>query len=196
MVAHALAHCPHNRTPDRRILEGLIAIEKEAGLPAAARGLLLAAACRESGFRAHPGYGDNGMSAGMFQFASWAKKRIRRHRTPGYRGDVRLDWRAAARFWAHHVAKQVKSVRAYCKGSRGYKSHESMVWASANTSAVRAPSCKSRRADGRCTSWVPRCARRGRRSETLHWKTRHSWSKIVRAKLAAPVVAAPMVPDA
>ncbi len=185
MVEHVLAGgCPHNKKPDPTILIGLLTIEKAAKLPPAARGLLIAAACRESGLRADPGFGDGGRSAGMFQFASWAKKRIRPYRTPGHRGDVRLDWRASARFWVRHVVAQYGRVSKYCKGYRGYRSKRAMRWASANVTAVRSPACKRRRPDGRCVAWVPRCSKRGTGAETLHWRTRAEWSGLIRDALS------------
>jgi len=185
-----MVSCPHNKKPDRAIVEELIAIEKEAGFPSAARGLLVAAACQESGIRPNPGKGDGGMSIGMFQFAGWAKKSIRKYATPGHKGDIRLDWRASARFWSRHVARQYGRVYKHCKGYRGYRSKLAMRWASANATAVRYPLCARRRLDGRCIAWSPRCSKRGTGKETLHWRTRARWARKVHQQLKAQAVEA------
>lgn len=173
----AATQCPTNRRPNVEILRELLKIERAAGIPDAARGLLLAAACRESGYRADPsGWQDGGRSRGMFQFMAWAKKSIRKHGGEG--ADVRLDWRASARFWAAHVVKQYKRVKRHCRTSRlRHRTWAAMRWASANATAVRHPKCAQRDLYGRCVNWVPRCARAGGRGETLHWKTLRGWHR-------------------
>lgn len=158
LVDAAVVGCAQNRTPDAERVAALFELERAAGVPPAARGLLAAAACRESGYRADPrGHNDGGKARGMMQFWGWAKRWIRLH---GGRGpDPRLDWRASASYWIAHVAGQVPRVRRHCRGRRGFASVTEQVWASANLTAVRRP-----RRDG-----LPRCAIAGRRV-TNHWR--------------------------
>ncbi|MGD2215163.1 MAG: hypothetical protein PVJ64_00350 [Gemmatimonadales bacterium] len=167
IVERALTECPTNRRPDRAVVIELFRLEIEAGVPRAVRGLLVAAACAESGYRAAPrGHSDGGRARGMFQFWSWARSAIRRHGATTE--DPRDDWRASARFWLEHVQRMLPRVRRDCEGRRGYPSHEIARWAAANLTAVSAP---LRDARGRFRA---RCAR-ARRHETRHLRLLRAW---------------------
>jgi len=172
----AINSCPNRYARDvpRDVIAALWRIDREI-LPPTARGLVLAAACNESGYRAAGKCGDGGRSCGMFQFMRWTIPALRRLGAKG--PDPRLDWRAAARFYAAHVARQAPRVRRYCRGRRGYATRAAMVWASAVQTATRAPKCAARNVAGRCIRRVPRCARRGSRFETLHWQRLRAWRK-------------------
>lgn len=176
-VRVASEHCRQNRSPPTAVLRGLLRIEAELGLPNHARGISLAAACRESAFRADPGLGDRGRSAGMFQFMAWAKRRIKGAKTR----DPRLDWKASARYWISHLIRQRSRVSKHCKGRRGYETRRDMILASSNATAVRSPKCTQRKPNGRCTARVPRCARLGSRSETSHMRTWRRWRDLIRS---------------
>ena len=52
---------------DRRLLQALLVLEKKHNVPAYAKGITLAAACRESGYRADPRRGDGGKAVGILQ---------------------------------------------------------------------------------------------------------------------------------
>ena len=148
----------------------LLSIEAEMGFPDAARGLLAAAACRESAYRKVSfgdcrTAGDSTMqtvarrcsSIGLFQWAGWAKAGIIRwqkklgHDSAQYE-DPRLDWEASAFFWGERFLKQIGKVKSECRyvpidwrGRRtvdrfGTKMHR--VVAAANAVAVRYPKCQ------------------------------------------------------
>jgi hypothetical protein len=175
--------CISNRTPNRAMVLSLLSIERAAGIPELARGLTVAAACRESGMkptrrgdwrlksdrRVHCKEGETGCKAralGLFQHWRWARKGIKRVCGWTWSADIRTEWKCAARFWARHVVAQVPSVRKHCR----YKD-ELAVWKAAHRTAVTMPKCVSRTPGGRCRKWRPRCpVMRAHRSS--HWKTR------------------------
>jgi hypothetical protein len=175
----AIEQCPNRYARDvpRDVLVELWRIDR-SGLPEAARGLVLAAACNESGYRASGKCGDAGRSCGMFQLMKWTIPGLRAIGAKG--ADPRLDWRAAARFYVSRVVRQIPRVRRHCRGRRGYATRESMLWASAVQTAVRAPKCAERNTAGRCVRRVPRCARRGSRYEAKHWARLRQWRQWVQ----------------
>lgn len=172
----ALADCHTNKRPPVEVVDALIQIERDVGIPDEARGLLLAAACNESGFRARVA-GDGGRSVGMFQLFPWAKRRAVKLQIETTERDVRLDWRASALIYADHTRRQLPKVRRDCKGRRGFVTRSQMLWASANAQAIRYPLCARRDVKGRCLQRKTRCARKGRGSETLHFKMLRRWRK-------------------
>jgi hypothetical protein len=194
----ALTRCPTNRRPPKAVVAELFHMERAAGVPEAARGILAGAACQESAFRADPGKGDGGKSWGIVQFASWAIPGIRRMGADPKLKDPRLDWRASARYWLKRLKRNVPKARRACRGRRGYASLEQQVWMSANLTAVTRPKCirrgKCRERDNadECVRWYcakigVRCATAGK-AETkhaLHMRNWHRWVDERQRKAAA-----------
>jgi len=184
LVRQAITDCPLNRRPSeaqQAMVEELFRIELDAGVPDVARGLLAAAACRESAYRKRPGCGDAGRSCGVFQFGGWA---IRHLKARGAQGDdPRLDWRVAARYWLHRVKRSMRLVKRDCRGRGGYASREAYLWASANKTATWRPKCRRKHCKGGrcfCSSLAGRCSvppwrSRGVRMETKHWRLVRRW---------------------
>lgn len=182
--------CRGNRAPLEMARE-LVAIEEAAGFPAEVRGILLAAACNESGFNPHAGgdrrhavtgapcRGDDAClptSIGLMQFGGWAKSKMGTASTK----DPRYDWRASARFWAAHVASQVPRVRRECPSlRRGWdQATELDVWRAAHRTAITKPKCGRyviRGSKQVCANWVPRCHRLGRAYRSSHWRIWERW---------------------
>lgn len=171
--------------PTRAMVDELLAIERAAGFPDDVRGLTVAAACNESGFKpgARGDYVSRGAgvreptSYGLLQFQAWAKRHIRK--LGAKTRDPRLDWRASARFWTAHVAKQVPRVVRVC----GYTDPVD-IWRAAHLTAIRAPKCgRWRMIAGRqrCTRYEPRCHKIGSRNRQSHWKILHAWRAMKNA---------------
>ena len=192
--------CYAQRSPDGDMVRELLRIEQRAGFTGPARGLLVAAACNESGLTSHA-LGDwvnpmtgkrcrNGAagcipkSYGLLQFQGWAKRKIRAYATNPKIKDPRFDWRASAEFWTRHVVKQIPRVRAEC----GY-TDERDVWRAAHRTAVTAPKCgrwKARRGRQVCVQWIPRCHKIGRDYRSRHWKILHEWQAIASKRYPTP----------
>jgi hypothetical protein len=117
----ARQECKHNKNPAADRISALLDIEREAGVPDLVRGILVAAACRESGYK-HDKSGDGGKAKGIVQFWSWARPPIRKIRkrlckslpedqrrsSPRCRwlADPREDWFAAATYWAQRLVQK------------------------------------------------------------------------------------------
>lgn len=131
--------CPKGtHTPDRQFLLGLLQLEERHGVPPTLRGMVLAAACVESGYDPDA-EGDHKFSRrhkpkaiGILQQWPWWEH------APYYVN--RRDPMAAADAWLVHVAKQVPSVQKRCIGR-----DTEGVWLNAWVQAVRAP-----KVGGRC----------------------------------------------
>ena len=171
--------CYANYKPDPKVVDHLLRIEQAAGFPDAARGLLVAAACNESGFQADamgdwydirtrkrcknntPGCLPK--SLGMLQFQGWAKKRIRRFSTS--KDDPRFDWVASATYWSRHVARQVPRVIREC----GYP-NVADIWRAAHKTAITRPKCgRYRHRNGKqvCVKRIPHCHKVGSKVSPL-----------------------------
>lgn len=141
----AVVHCK-NANPKhvkKDIILELIDIEKQYKVPANLRGMLLAAACMESGFNPNA-EGDHKfskkrkpMAIGLFQMWPWWESK--RH---GY-GINRRDPIASAHAYIKHIKRQLRSVKRKCK----FRS-EKKRWIAAWVTAIRAPKqggrCKER----------------------------------------------------
>ena len=112
IVSEAREGCNwHKDALEGGLLWALAYVELESGVvPPYARGITLAAACRES-----RGYslkcGDGGLSCGVFQLRRWAERRY---------GVDRHDPIAAARAWLHRIGVVTKKARRRCKGRRAF----------------------------------------------------------------------------
>jgi len=143
------------------IINDLIEIEKQYSVPASLRGMLLAAACKESGYNPNA-KGDHKfskskrkpMALGILQMWPWWENKKR-----GY-GIDRSDHVAAAHAWMQHIIKRLPKVKSLCR----YKTPERR-WVAAWVTAIRAP-----KADGRC------------REKPLHLSLLKKWHRLIKVE--------------
>lgn len=108
----AATHCKNAKKPvDKRLLRGMMQLETWLKVPKYARGITLAAACRESGYRADPRRGDGGKAVGILQMWPWWEKAYPFKRTHALR---------AVEMYLRHVNKATKKARRLCKGRRAW----------------------------------------------------------------------------
>tara|TARA_R100001591_G_scaffold114512_1_gene128948 strand:- start:1271 stop:1849 length:579 start_codon:yes stop_codon:yes gene_type:complete len=146
------------------IIESLVEIEdlyfQSYNIPDQLRGMLLAAACVESGYNARA-KGDwkitlapkkHPRAKGILQFWQWAEKEY---------GLNRLDPIQSAHVWMIHIGNTYE--KNFC---RGYRLTESQKWLGAWAQAVRGRLTKENRY---------RCFQR-----TKHWKKLRKWKKNIK----------------
>jgi len=135
----ALFNCPFANPDSRKgkIISVLIEVEKSYGLPASLKGMLLAAACHESGYNPKA-KGDHKFSKnkrplaiGLFQMWPWWER--------AYNID-RSKPKESANAYLKHVKSKIQKVKYSCK----YRS-EKKTWLVAWATAIRAP-----KKGGRC----------------------------------------------
>jgi hypothetical protein len=189
----ALVDCEGNRRPSkdqRNRMREVYAMELDAGVPDAVRGITLSAFCNEASYVLSPGRGDGGRAVGILQHWGSHRDGIRRVQVDLYgeaRGDdAREDWFASTTYWLRKLIRNAKRARSHCKGRRGYASREMQVWASGNLTAVARPKCARRRWSERlqkdvCVKFVPHCARAGR-FETGHLRRLRRWHEDARGQ--------------
>lgn len=187
----ALVDCEGNRRPSevqRDRMREVYAVELEAGVPDAVRGITLSAFCNEASYVLSPGRGDRGRAVGILQHWPSHRNGIRRVQVGLYgeaRGeDSREDWYASTVYWVQRLIRQVPRTRSYCRGRRGYDTKKFQVWASANLTSVARPKCAKKRWSERlqrdvCIKRVPHCAR-ARKFETGHVRRLRRWHEDAR----------------
>ena len=124
-----------------KIAQKIFLVEKRFGIPDALKGMILAAACAESGFNP-AALGDRKFSrnkrtpkaVGILQLWPWWE-----HGRWGYKID-RRDPVQSATAWMTHIKRQIPSVRKRCKPRT-----KKLLWIQAWVQAIRAP-----KATGRC----------------------------------------------
>ena len=136
----ALFDCPYSKASEekQKIISTLIDIEKSHDLPSSLRGMLLAAACHESGYNPKA-KGDRKfskskkkpMAIGLFQMWPWWEK--------AYKID-RRNPKQSADAYLQHVKSKIEKIKNTCR----YRSIE-RTWLSAWATAIRAP-----KKGGRC----------------------------------------------
>ena len=135
----ALFDCPYSAPAEKKqkIISTLIEIERSHDLPPSLRGMLLAAACHESGYNPKA-KGDRKFSKnnkpkaiGLFQMWPWWEK--------AYKID-RRNPEQSAEAYLQHVKSKIEKVKYACR----YRSVE-RTWLSAWATAIRAP-----KKSGRC----------------------------------------------
>lgn len=126
---------------DYVLLEQLIEIEKKFSPPPELKGLILAAACQESGYNPNAlgdhkfsKSGKKPMAKGLFQMWPWWE-----NKRSGY-GIDRTNPIESADAWMRHIVKQIKHVKRTCKYKTGKR-----IWIAAWVRAIRAP-----KKSGRC----------------------------------------------
>ena len=136
----AINNCKNKRPHkvDVELIDLLIEIEKNFNPPANLRGMLLSAACLESGYNPKA-KGDHKFSKnkktpraiGLLQQWRWYEK---------YYGTVRTDASSSANTWMQHITRQIPKVKKRCKFKTAKR-----VWIAAWVHGIRAP-----KAGGRC----------------------------------------------
>ena len=135
----ALYDCKNNKQPSLKLIELLISIEKSYNPPPKMRGMILAAACMESGFRS-TARGDRKfsrdkktpMALGILQLWPIYEKM--------YPGLDRTNASQAATAWMKHIVKKIPKVKRQCKYKKPGK-----VWLAAWVTGIR-----YKKPEGRC----------------------------------------------
>jgi hypothetical protein len=83
----------------------MLMLEDKHNVPAQARGITLAAACRESGFRANGKRGDGGLAVGILQMWPWWESEYPFKRTQALK---------AVDVWLKHINRVTKKARRKC----------------------------------------------------------------------------------
>ena len=95
----------------KEFLYSLLAQEVALGVPDEYRGMVLAAACRESGYRAVPRPGDGGNAVGLLQMWPWWERF----------GIDRRDPISATNGWLTRILMNVKRARRMCGKKMQYR---------------------------------------------------------------------------
>ena len=154
----ALYECPtrHFSKIDASVIDKLIEVEKQYNVHPSARGMVLAAACMESGFNPKA-KGDRKFSKdkktpkaiGVLQMWRWYEKTYNVDRT---------DVVSSAHGWMKHIVRMLPRVKRQCK----FKSQKKL-WVAAWVTGIRYP-----KKGGRCYE------------RPLHLRILRKWQKQVR----------------
>ena len=143
--------CPNAKSVGPWLVWQMLEAEETAGVPQSLRGLIVAAACTESGFYARA-RGDckagRCRARGVLQLWPWWSRR--------YRID-RDDPMQSARAWLAHIVRQIPKTRRVCSRVKGRD-----VWLVAQVRAIRSAGQK------RCTQ------------RSLHWKRLKRWQRRIK----------------
>ena len=160
----ALFNCPWAKITQEKegIISQLIEIEKSFKPPARMRGMLLAAACMESGY--------NPLAMGDRKFSKSKRKPMAigiLQQWPFYEkiypGTDRTNPVDAATSWMSHIVKLIPKVKRAC----GFKT-EAKIWLAAWVTGIRAP-----KEGGRCNE------------RPLHYRLLKKWHKNIRKERKA-----------
>ena len=127
----AMYNCRFNKEPDLDIIEKLIRVERYHNPPPSMRGMILAAACMESGFNPYA-LGDRKfskdkrtpMAVGILQLWPIYEKM--------YPGLDRTEPEQAAVAWLNHIVKKIPKVKRQCR----YKTPK-RIWLAAWVTGIR-----------------------------------------------------------
>ena len=135
----AMHNCKFNKNPDEKIIDLLIEVEKTYPVPSEMRGMILSAACMESGY--------NPTAKGDRKFSKNKKTPMAigiLQQWPVYEklhpGMDRTNPRQAAESWMNHIFKRIPKVKRICK----YRT-DNKIWLAAWVTGIRAP-----KKGGRC----------------------------------------------
>lgn len=108
----------------------LLEHEERAGVPRVARGIVLAAACQESGYVEDGRRGDAGRARGVLQLWPWYRDRY---------GVDRGDDDHSAEVWLYHLVRQLPGTERACRGvrKRWRETASQALWRRASARAVR-----------------------------------------------------------
>ena len=159
LMHEAIYDCHNVSNPDRvdrEVLEILIKIEKKYEVPPSVRGMILAAACCESGY--------NPLARGDRQFSKNKKIPMAIGILQQWKiyekmyGTVRTDPESAADGWMRHIVGRLPKTDKLCR----YKS-EKKRWVAAWVTGIRSP-----KKGGRC------------REKPKHLRVLNRWHKNIR----------------
>ena len=150
----ALYNCKNNTNPDPEIIDMLIEVERSFNPPTKMRGMLLSAACSESGYNSKA-EGDRKfskskrkpMAIGILQLWPIYEKM--------YPGLDRTNPKQSAMAWMHHIVKKIPKVKRQCK----YKK-QNKVWLAAWVTGIR-----YKKVGGRC------------KERPLHYRVLKRWHR-------------------
>lgn len=159
IVEQAINNCP-NRKPEKvnpALLWELVEVEKQFNVPVKLRGMILAAACKESGYnpnakgdRKFSRDGKTPMAIGILQMWRIYEKM--------YPGIDRTNPKSAATGWMKHIVSRIPKVKRQCK----YRTDE-RIWVAAWVTGIR-----SKKKGGRC------------KERPLHLKTLKKWHRNIK----------------
>tara|TARA_R100000152_G_C6729155_1_gene154084 strand:+ start:206 stop:838 length:633 start_codon:yes stop_codon:yes gene_type:complete len=142
IVDEAVFNCPNRKWQDvdEKLLWKLVEVEKKHNVPPRMRGMLLAAACMESGY--------NPLAKGDWRKVKRKRKKIAKaigilQMWPWYERAYKIDRTKpveSADAWLRHIIKQIPSVKKQCKVRTVYR-----VWSAAWAKGIRYP-----KKGGRC----------------------------------------------
>jgi len=166
---YALYDCKRSKKRKPQLIDSLIDIEKSFNPAPEMRGMLLAAACMESGYN-HKAKGDRKfsknkktpMAIGMLQLWPIYEKM--------YPGLDRTNPQDAAVAWMSHIVKMIPKVKKQCK----YRSAKK-IWLAAWVTGIR-----YKKAGGRC------------KERPLHYKLLKKWHRKIREDRQVAEECAPM----
>lgn len=154
---YALYDCKNNKQPSLQLIERLIDIEKSYNPPPQMRGMILAAACMESGYKS-TAKGDRKfsrdkktpMAIGILQLWPIYEKM--------YPGLDRTNPEQAANAWMKHIVKKIPKVKRQCKYKKPKK-----VWLAAWVTGIR-----YKKVGGRCNE------------RPKHYRLLRSWHRKIK----------------
>ena len=134
----AMTDCRLNSNPVEEVVDTLIEVEKIFNPPSKMKGMILAAACMESGFRPHA-KGDRKFSKSKKKPMAIGVLQQWPYYETAYNTD-RKDPRSAGMSWMTHIVRQIPKVKKQCR----YKTDD-RVWLAAWVTGIR-----YKKAGGRC----------------------------------------------
>ncbi len=162
IVEQARTNCKNVKPEkvDVQLLWKLVAVERQRSVPKPLQGMLLAAACSESGYNPNA-LGDRKFSkkrkpkaVGILQLWPWWERG-----KYGY-GVDRRDPVASSHAWLTHITKQIPKVRRKCRFRTAKK-----IWIAAWVTAIRAP-----KPGGRC------------HEKPKHLRVLRKWKRAIKKK--------------
>ena len=141
LMTQAIENCPYAREENIKpaILWELVEVEKAAGVPSSLRGMILAAACKESGYNPNA-KGDHKFSKNKKTPMAIGILQMWRIYEKMYPGLDRTNPKEAAQAWISHIIKKIPKVKRQCR----YKTEEK-IWVAAWVTGIR-----SKKIGGRC----------------------------------------------
>jgi|TARA_R110000824_G_scaffold731_1_gene4542 hypothetical protein len=137
----AMHNCKNNDNPSTKVIDTLIKVEQLFDPPPSVKGMVLAAACMESGF--------NPLAKGDRKFSKSKKVPMAigvLQQWPVYEkryGTDRTDPESAALSWMGHIVKQISKVKKQCKYTTNRK-----IWVAAWVTGIR-----YKKKGGRCNEF-------------------------------------------
>ena len=153
---YAMYNCKNNSNPSEKVIDQLIQIEKSFSPPPEMRGMILAAACTESGY--------NPAAKGDRKFSKNKKKPMAigiLQLWPIYEkmyNTNRYDVVSSANSWMKHIVKMIPKVKRQCNYKKAKK-----VWLAAWVTGIR-----YKKVGGRCNE------------RPKHYRLMKKWHKMIK----------------